>query len=170
LTSPIAFLKSVSCAPASALLASTFSAALIARSTAAARTAPIASASGLLDLLLGKRVAARDEFVGLLTSFLGQGRGFTLGDSHDLRGFRFGFLALALVFGEQGLRFLAQTLGFVEFLADVGGALVERLRHHARHLQVNDQGQEDDESDKCEKCCIQCHWIRPPSSRLQPQP
>ena len=48
---------------------------------------------------------------------------------------------------EQLLRLLAQPAGLLELVADLVGALVERLGDHARHLDVDDDAEEDDEGD-----------------------
>ena len=58
-------------------------------------------ALGLGDLLLGKRGAARDIVLGLLLRFVEQHVGFALGRGDDVGGFLLGFLALALIFGQQ---------------------------------------------------------------------
>ena len=81
-------------------------------STAVARTELMGVGFGLLDLLFRQGRAAGDEFVCLLLGFGGQHFSFAFGSGNDVGGFRFGFLALALVFNEQGLGFGAQALGF----------------------------------------------------------
>ena len=110
-------------------------------------------ALGLCDLLLGDRGAARDIVLGLLVRFAEQHLRLALGRGHDVGGFLLGFLALLLVLGEQRLRFLAQPARLVEVGADLGGAGIERLGDHARHLQIDDDAEEDDESDECPECC-----------------
>lgn len=82
---------------------------------------------GLLDLLFRQGRAADDEFFRLLLCFGSQGGRFAFGSGNDASCFSFGFLALALIFGQQVLCLFAQTLGFGQFVLNVLRALVQRL-------------------------------------------
>ncbi len=105
----------------------------------------------LLDLLFRQGRAADDEFFRLLLGFGGQGGRFAFGSGNDAGCFSFGFLALALVFGQQVLCLFAQTLGFGQLVLNVLRALVQRLGEHARNLEIGDQDEEKDKTDKSEK-------------------
>ena len=65
-------------------------------------------AFGLGDLLLGQRGATRDIFLGLLLGLADQQFRLVFRCRDDVVGFLLGFLALALVFRQEVLRFLAQ--------------------------------------------------------------
>ena len=111
----------------------------MATSTAIERTSLIASRFGLADLLLGKCGAAGDIFFGLLVRVLGDAGRFALGGGDDVGRFLLRLpCACFWIFGEQLLGLFAQSLRLVQLVADLGGAVVERLGHHARHLQVDD--------------------------------
>src|SRR5690606_1496260 len=102
---------------------------------------------GLADLLLGKGGAARHIVLGLLLRFRNQQARLALGGVDDVGGLLLGFLALALVLGQQLLGLLAQAPGFVQLAPDALGAIVERLRDHGRRLHVEDDRRENDETD-----------------------
>ncbi|QTK79451.1 hypothetical protein AT6N2_C1757 [Agrobacterium tumefaciens] len=106
---------------------------------------------GLLDLLFRKSRAAGDEFFRLLLGFFGQRCGFAFSGGDDAGGFGFGFLALALIFGQQVLGLFTQALRFSQLVLNVLRALVQRLGEHARNLEVSDQDEEENETDESEK-------------------
>ena len=137
-----------SSAPAfsSSLAASTARAASVATSTAIERTSFTASRSAW-PIFCSASAARRATYSSVfLCGFLDQQLGLALGGGDDVGGFLFGFLALLLIFGEQLLRLLAQAARLVELVADLGGALVQRLGDHARHLHVDDDAEEDDQA------------------------
>ena len=112
-------------------------------------------AFGLPDLLLGKSGAAGDILLGLLLRFDDQLVGLALGGGDDVAGLLLGFLALALVFGRAAAGPPRAGAGPRRVRCGCFSARsIERLGDHARHLHVEDDAEENDESDKRPECCV----------------
>src|SRR6056297_1902543 len=76
--------------------------------------------------------------LGLLSSF----SGFILGMGHDAVGLRLHFFLLALIAGQQRLRFFTQRARLLQFGFDAFGALVQFPPKKARNLEVEDDADE----------------------------
>src|SRR5690606_28695561 len=127
-------------------------------------------ALGLGDLLLGQRRAARDIVLALLLGFGDQRARLALGGGDDVARLLLGFLALALVLGQQLLRLVTQAPRLVEIVADALGAGVERLAHCRRRAEIDDEGEEEDEADKGPECSVHSLTPLPPSRPRRPSP
>src|SRR6478736_293867 len=99
----------------------------------------------LRNLAFGHLGVPLDEFLELGFRLGGKPAGLGLGTGDDRLRLVLGFLQLALVAGQQGLRFRLETARLFEFRLNAIPAVVDALHHPLVHLEIAEHANENDE-------------------------
>ena len=102
---------------------------------------------GQLDALVGQSRATHDLFFQLGLGFGFKALGLGLGGGDHFGGLTLGFSPLLTQGVQQLGRFIPQGLSLVEGGLDLGCAIVESLARRARHLEIGDEAEEQDQAD-----------------------